>query len=88
MSDKMKSKSKPAAALMTNADTVRLDRVFATKPEKVYRALFNADRIAKRLPPYGFTCHVEHMEANVGGPFPNVVRERHDAEGPFVRRRV
>ena len=25
--------------------------------------------MAKWLPPYGFTCHVEHLEAKVGGTF-------------------
>lgn len=49
--------------------TVRLHRVFAAKPEKVYRAFLNADALAKWLPPYGFTCHVEHLEAKVGGTF-------------------
>lgn len=62
MSDKKK-----AAAAQTG--TVRLHRVFATKPEKVYRAFLDADAMAKWLPPYGFTCHVEHMEAKVGGKF-------------------
>jgi uncharacterized protein YndB with AHSA1/START domain len=49
--------------------TVRLHRVFAAKPEKVYRAFLNADALAKWLPPYGFTCHVEHLEPKVGGKF-------------------
>lgn len=49
--------------------TVRLHRVFATTPEKLYRAFINADALAKWLPPYGFTCHVEHLEAKVGGTF-------------------
>lgn len=56
---------KPAAS--TNA--VRLHRVFATKPEKVYRAFLHADALAKWLPPHGFTCHVEHLDAKVGGTF-------------------
>jgi uncharacterized protein YndB with AHSA1/START domain len=62
MSDKKK-----AASEQTN--TVRLHRVFATKPEKVYRAFLDAHAMAKWLPPYGFTCHVEHMEAKAGGKF-------------------
>lgn len=49
--------------------TVRLHRVFAAKPEKVYRAFLNADALAKWLPPYGFACHVEHLEPKVGGKF-------------------
>ena len=49
--------------------TVRLHRVFATTPEKVYRAFLDADALAKWLPPYGFTCHVENLDARVGGKF-------------------
>ena len=45
--------------------TVRLHRVLATKPEKVYRA----DAMAKWLPPNGFTCTVDHLDAKVGGTF-------------------
>jgi uncharacterized protein YndB with AHSA1/START domain len=48
-------------------NTVRLHRVLATKPEKVYRAFIEADAIAKWLPPNGFTCTVHHLDATVGG---------------------
>jgi uncharacterized protein YndB with AHSA1/START domain len=48
-------------------NTVRLHRVLATKPEKVYRAFVEADAIAKWLPPNGFTCTVHHFDAKVGG---------------------
>jgi uncharacterized protein YndB with AHSA1/START domain len=51
------------------ANTVRLHRVFATKPEKVYRAFLNPEALAKWLPPYGFTCSVHHFEPKVGGTF-------------------
>jgi uncharacterized protein YndB with AHSA1/START domain len=50
-------------------NTVRLHRVLATKPEKVYRAFIEADALAKWLPPNGFTCTVHHFEAKVGGSF-------------------
>jgi uncharacterized protein YndB with AHSA1/START domain len=53
----------------SQTNTVRLHRVFAAKPEKVYRAFLDADAVAKWLPPRGFTCHVEHLEAKVGGTF-------------------
>lgn len=56
----------------TNANqtnTVRLHRVLATKPEKLYRAFLDADALAKWLPPYGFTCKVHQMDAKVGGKF-------------------
>lgn len=49
--------------------TVRLHRVLATKPEKVYRAFIDAEALAKWLPPYGFTCKVDHLEPKVGGTF-------------------
>src|SRR5690348_2526432 len=48
-------------------NTVRLHRVLATKPEKVYRAFTNADAMARWLPPNGFTCHVDELDARVGG---------------------
>ena len=36
-------------------------------PERVYRAFLEADAIAKWLPPHGFTCEVEQLDARVGG---------------------
>ncbi|MCX7312590.1 MAG: SRPBCC family protein [Alphaproteobacteria bacterium] len=50
-------------------NTVRLHRVLATKPEKVYRAFTEADAMAKWLPPNGFTCAVHQFDAKVGGGF-------------------
>ncbi len=50
-------------------NTVRLHRVLATTPEKVYRAFLEPDALAKWLPPDGFTCTVQHCEAKVGGSF-------------------
>jgi uncharacterized protein YndB with AHSA1/START domain len=55
----------PAAA----TNTVRLHRVLAAKPERVYRAFLDADAMAKWLPPNGFTAKVHHLEAKVGGTF-------------------
>lgn len=49
--------------------TIRLHRVMAAPPEKVYRAFLDADALAKWLPPYGFTCQVAHMDPKVGGTF-------------------
>jgi uncharacterized protein YndB with AHSA1/START domain len=51
------------------AGTVHLHRVLRTTPEKVYRAFLDATAIAKWLPPYGFVCKVDHMDAQVGGSF-------------------
>jgi len=62
VSEKLKTAS-------TSTNTVRLHRVFAAKPEKVYRAFLDAAAMAKWLPPYGFTCTVHHLEPSVGGTF-------------------
>jgi uncharacterized protein YndB with AHSA1/START domain len=50
-------------------NTVRLHRVLATTPDKVYRAFIEADAMAKWLPPNGFACTVHHLDAKVGGTF-------------------
>jgi uncharacterized protein YndB with AHSA1/START domain len=52
-----------------STNTVRLHRVMRSAPEKVYRAFLDAEAISKWLPPYGFTCRVEHMNASVGGTY-------------------
>lgn len=49
--------------------TVRLHRVLRAKPEKIYRAFLDAEALARWLPPNGFTCKVEHLDAHVGGSF-------------------
>ncbi len=49
--------------------TIRLHRVLRATPEKVYRAFLEADALAKWLPPHGFTGHVHHLEAKIGGTF-------------------
>jgi uncharacterized protein YndB with AHSA1/START domain len=48
---------------------VKLHRVLKAKPDKVYRAFLEPQAMAKWLPPYGFTCQVQHMDARVGGGF-------------------
>ena len=52
-----------------STNTVNLHRVFAAKPEKIYRAFVDPDAMAKWLPPNGFTCRVHHMQAKVGGTY-------------------
>ena len=52
-----------------STNTVRLHRVLAAKPEKIYRAFLEADAIARWLPPNGFTCKVHQMEPKVGGSY-------------------
>lgn len=64
MPKKPQSKSETA-----QGGTVRLHRVLATKPEKVYRAFLDAEALVKWLPPNGFTAKVHHMEAKAGGTF-------------------
>ena len=54
---------------MTATGTVRLHRVLRAPPERVYRALLDADAMVKWLPPYGFTCKVHQMDVKVGGNF-------------------
>jgi uncharacterized protein YndB with AHSA1/START domain len=49
--------------------TVNLHRVLRCKPDRVYRAVLDADGIAKWLPPFGFTCKVHRMDPRVGGRF-------------------
>ena len=50
-------------------NTVRLHRVLKAKPDKVFRAFTNPDAVARWLPPNGFTCKVDHLDARVGGTF-------------------
>ena len=49
--------------------TIQLHRVLRASPEKIYRAFLEADAVAKWLPPYGFTCKVNHLDAKVGGTY-------------------
>ncbi len=50
-------------------NTIRLHRVLRAKAERVYRAFLDADAMVKWLPPNGFTGHIHHMDAKVGGAF-------------------
>jgi uncharacterized protein YndB with AHSA1/START domain len=50
-------------------NTVRLHRVLRAKPAKIYRAFTEAEAMARWLPPNGFTCSVQHMDAKVGGTY-------------------
>ncbi|MGE5451360.1 MAG: SRPBCC family protein [Acidobacteriota bacterium] len=49
--------------------TVRLHRVVRAAPERIYRAFLTPEAMAKWLPPFGFTCKVDHMEPEVGGTY-------------------
>jgi uncharacterized protein YndB with AHSA1/START domain len=50
-------------------NTVRLHRVLATRPAKVYRALLDPDAMARWLPPNGFTGKVHESNPVVGGRY-------------------
>ncbi|MBA8839933.1 SRPBCC family protein [Ochrobactrum sp. RH2CCR150] len=47
--------------------TIRLHRVIAAKPEKIFRAFVEPDAIASWLPPYGYLCTVHELDGKVGG---------------------
>ena len=49
--------------------TIRLHRVLCAPPERVFKAYLDAEAVAKWLPPHGFTCKVDKMDATVGGAF-------------------
>tara|TARA_R110000868_G_scaffold53744_4_gene168558 strand:+ start:39009 stop:39452 length:444 start_codon:yes stop_codon:yes gene_type:complete len=48
-------------------NTVKLHRVLATRPEKLYRAFLEPDAVASWLPPFGFVCTVHELDAREGG---------------------
>jgi uncharacterized protein YndB with AHSA1/START domain len=50
-------------------NTIKLHRVMRSKPERVYRAIIDADAMAKWLPPNGFTGKVHQIDAKVGGTY-------------------
>ena len=54
---------------MSDANTVRLHRVFRAPPDRVYRAFLDPDAKAKWLPPHGFVGKVHHIDARVGGGY-------------------
>jgi len=63
--------------------TIKLHRVLATSPEKVYRAFIEADALTKWFPPNGFTCTVHHLDAKVGGTFRMSFRNFTNGESHF-----
>jgi len=69
--------------------TVRLHRVIATRPDKVYRAFVEPDAVASWIPPYGYLCTVHELNAEVGGrhrmSFRNfTTSQSHDFGGTYV----
>lgn len=49
--------------------TVRLHRILAAPPERVYRAFTDADALVRWLPPYGFTATMHEFQPGVGGGY-------------------
>ena len=54
---------------MSKKNTVRLHRIIAATPDKIYRAFLDADAMNKWLPPNGFRGTVHQLEARVGGQY-------------------
>ncbi len=51
------------------AHTIRLHRVLQAPPERIYRAFTSPAALAKWMPPHGFVCEVQEMDARTGGRF-------------------
>ena len=49
--------------------TIRLHRVFKTKPERLYKAFLDPQALVKFMPPHGFTAKVDKLDARVGGTY-------------------
>ena len=52
---------------------ISIHRILKTTPEKVYKALTDADSLASWIPPNGFTGKVHSMDLRVGGKYKIVV---------------
>lgn len=51
------------------SNNVTLHRVFTASPEKIYRALTDADALASWIPPYGFVAKVHQLDLKIGGSY-------------------
>lgn len=49
--------------------TIKLHRVFKTRPERLYKAFLDPAALVKFMPPHGFTAKVDKLEARVGGSY-------------------
>ncbi len=49
--------------------TLNFQRVLKAPPPRVYKAFTDPAALSKWLPPAGYTCTVEHLDAKVGGTF-------------------
>lgn len=55
--------------MASESNTVRLHRVFAAKPEKLYKAFTDPDAKTRWLPPNGFTAKMHSHDLRVGGAY-------------------
>ena len=67
--------------------TIHLHRVLRASPQKIYRAFTEADALAKWLPPHGFTCQVQHLEARIEAFEKPTARKQHDQHRPGSQRK-
>jgi uncharacterized protein YndB with AHSA1/START domain len=49
--------------------TLNFHRVLKAPPARVYKAFLDAAALAKWIPPAGYTCTVDRLDAKVGGTF-------------------
>lgn len=52
-----------------SSNSVSLQRVIKASPEKLYRAFTDPLALASWIPPYGFLCTVQEMNAEAGGTY-------------------
>jgi uncharacterized protein YndB with AHSA1/START domain len=67
MEVKVQRAQQETAMTIATTHTVRLHRVLASTPEKVYRAFLEPDALARWVPPNGFIGKVHQMDVKVGG---------------------
>ncbi|WP_306522729.1 SRPBCC family protein [Rheinheimera sp.] len=49
--------------------TIQLHRVLKASPDVIFRAFLAPSALVKWLPPHGYVCTVEHLDAREGGLF-------------------
>lgn len=49
--------------------TIKLHRVFKTKPERLYKAFLDPQALVKWMAPHGYTAKVDKLDARVGGTY-------------------
>ena len=50
-------------------NTVKLHRILKAPAERIYRAFLEPAAVSKWLPPFGYTCEVQHSDIRIGGTF-------------------